>query len=79
MQSDQPTVLSENIQVEDLDFAPRAVQGCEVARKTLISSDHCRAMTNVPLLICDKWWKAVDLSFKTRWTLSVMLPKNMLL
>lgn len=48
-------------------------------QKALISSHHCRAMTNVPLLICDKWWKAVDFSCKTRWTLSAVLPKKMLL
>lgn len=39
------------------------------SQKALISSHHCRAMTNVPLLICDKWWKAVGLSCETRWTL----------
>lgn len=28
-------------------------------QRTLISSHHCRAMSNVPLLICDKWWSAL--------------------
>lgn len=49
-QSDQPTVLSQNIEVEDSDFAPRAAQG-RGGQKTLMSSHHCRAMANVPLLI----------------------------
>lgn len=31
-QSDRPTVLSENIQEEDSDFAPRAAQGHQAAR-----------------------------------------------
>lgn len=50
-QSDRPTVLSENrINKRRIwIFAPTSrTQG---GQKTLISSHHCRAMTNVPLLI----------------------------
>lgn len=42
-------------------FAPRGRRRKDTrgSQRTLISSHHCRAMTNVPLLICDKWWRAL--------------------